>query len=323
MDKFSMVFPGQGSQAVGMMSGYGDLASVRSAIAEASEVLKQDIGRLMAEGPAEELNRTVNTQPVMVTAAYAAYQAWKELGGAEPQMVAGHSLGEYTALIVAGVIAFADCLPLVRLRAQAMQEAVPQGTGAMAAILGLDEEAIRGACAEAAQGAVVEAVNFNAPGQVVIAGHAAAVQRAMEACKARGAKRAVALPVSAPFHSSLMAPAAGKLRAALAKLAFSAPRISVVHNFDVKSHGDGQAIKDALVGQADHPVRWMECIQVMAARGVTHVLECGPGRVLAPLTKRICGDLQGLALADRAGMDQALRTFGTHAGGHAGGADHA
>src|SRR3990172_3937523 len=323
MAKLAMVFPGQGSQAIGMMNGYGDLASVNSAIAEASEVLKQDIGKLMAAGPAEELNRTVNTQPVMVTAAYAAYQAWKELGGAEPQMVAGHSLGEYTALIVAGVIAFADCLPLVRLRAQAMQEAVPQGTGAMAAILGLDEEAIRGACAEAAPGAVVEAVNFNAPGQVVIAGHAVAVQRAMEACKARGAKRAVALPVSAPFHSSLMAPAAGKLREALAMLRFSAPRIPVVHNFDVKSHGDGQAIKDALVGQADHPVRWMECIQVMAARGVTHVLECGPGRVLAPLTKRICGDLQGLALADRAGMDQALRTFGTHAGGHAGGADHA
>jgi len=325
MDKFAMVFPGQGSQAVGMMNGYGDLASVKSAIAEASEVLKQDIGRLMAEGPAEELNQTVNTQPVMVTAAYAAYQAWKELGGAEPQMVAGHSLGEYTALIVAGVMTFADCLPLVRLRAQAMQEAVPQGTGAMAAILGLDEDAIRSACADAAQGAVVEAVNFNAPGQVVIAGHAQAVQRAMEACKARGAKRAVALPVSAPFHSSLMAPAAGKLRAALAKLAFNAPQISVVHNFDAKSHGDGQAIKDALVGQADHPVRWVECIQAMAAQGVTHVLECGPGRVLAPLAKRICVDLQGLALADRAGIDQALRTLGTgtNAGGHTGEADHA
>jgi [acyl-carrier-protein] S-malonyltransferase len=304
-----MVFPGQGSQAVGMMNGYGDLASVRSAIEEASEVLKQDIGKLMAEGPAEELNRTVNTQPVMVTAAYAAYQAWKELGGAEPQVVAGHSLGEYTALVVAGVMTFADCLPLVRLRAQAMQEAVPQGTGAMAAILGLDEEAIRSACAEAARGGVVEAVNFNAPGQVVIAGHAEAVQRAMEACKARGAKRAVALPVSAPFHSSLMAPAAVKLREALAKLAFNAPRIAVVHNFDVQSHRDGQAIKDALVGQADHPVRWVECVQAMAAQGVTHVLECGPGKVLAPLAKRICGELQGLALADRAGIEQGLQIF--------------
>lgn len=323
MTRLAMVFPGQGSQAVGMMNGYGDLAAVRSAIAEASEVLGQDMGRLMAEGPAEELNRTVNTQPVMVTAAYAAYLAWKELGGAEPQIVAGHSLGEYTALVVAGVMTFADCLPLVRLRAQAMQEAVPQGTGAMAAILGLDEDAVRAACAEAAQNEVVEAVNFNAPGQVVIAGHAAAVQRAMGACKARGAKRAVGLPVSAPFHSSLMAPAAAKLREALAKLTFTAPRIPVIHNFDVKSHADGQAIKDALVGQADHPVRWVECIQLMAAQGVTHVLECGPGRVLAPLSKRISADLQGLALADRAGIEQALQTFGKDAGTHAGELDHA
>jgi len=319
MAKLAMVFPGQGSQSVGMMNGYGDLGSVKSVIARASEVLKQDIGKLMAEGPAEELNRTVNTQPVMVTAAYAAYRAWKELGGAEPQIVAGHSLGEYTALVVAGVMTFADCLPLVRLRAQAMQEAVPQGTGAMAAILGLDEDAVRDACAEAAQGEVVEAVNFNAPGQVVIAGHAAAVQRGMNACKARGAKRAVALPVSAPFHSSLMAPAAEKLREAFAKLTFNVPRIPVIHNFDVKSHGDGQAIKDALVGQADHPVRWVECIQAMAAQGVTHVLECGPGKVLAPLAKRITGDLQGLALSDRAGIDQGLQIFGSTAGE----ADHA
>lgn len=314
MAKLAMVFPGQGSQAVGMMNGYGDLASVKAAIAEASGVLRQDLGKLMAEGPTEELNRTVNTQPVMVTAAYAAYQAWKELGGAEPQIVAGHSLGEYTALVVAGVMTFADCLPLVRLRAQAMQQAVPRGTGAMAAILGLDEDAVRSACAEAAQGEVVEAVNFNAPRQVVIAGHAAAVRRAMDACKARGAKRAVALPVSAPFHSSLMAPAARELCEALAKLSFNAPRIPVIHNFDVKSYGDGKAIKDALVGQADHPVRWVECVQAMAAQGVTHVLECGPGKVLAPLAKRISGDLQGLALADRAGIEQGLQTFGRTAG---------
>lgn len=319
MAKLAMVFPGQGSQSPGMMNGYGDLASVKSVIAEASDVLKQDIGTLMAEGPAEQLNRTVNTQPVMVTAAYAAYRAWRELGGAAPRMVAGHSLGEYTALVVAGVLSFADCLPLVRLRAQAMQEAVPQGTGAMAAILGLDEDAVRAACADAAQGEVVEAVNFNAPGQVVIAGHAAAVQRAMEACKARGAKRAVALPVSAPFHSSLMAPAAETLREALAKLSLKAPRIPVVHNFDVKSHDDVQAIRNALVGQADHPVRWAECIQAMAAQGVTHVLECGPGKVLAPLAKRISGDLEGLALADRAGIDQGLQTFGSVSGE----ADHA
>ena len=322
MNKLAMVFPGQGSQAAGMMNGYGDLASVKSVVAEASEVLSQDIGRLMAEGPAEELNRTVNTQPVMVTAAYAAYRAWKELGGAEPRIVAGHSLGEYTALVVAGVMSFSDCLPLVRLRAQAMQEAVPQGTGAMAAILGLDEDAVSAACAEAALGEVVESVNFNAPGQIVIAGHAAAVQRGMAACKARGAKRAVALPVSAPFHSSLMAPAAARLREALDRLVFSAPRIPVVHNFDVKSHGDVQAIKEALVGQADHPVRWVECVQSMAAQGVTHVLECGPGKVLAPLAKRICGDLQGLALADRAGIEQGLQIFGRDATRHADEANH-
>jgi [acyl-carrier-protein] S-malonyltransferase len=309
MSKLAMVFPGQGSQSVGMMNGYGDLASVKAVIAEASDVLGQDIGTLMSVGPAEDLNRTVNTQPVMVTAGYAAYRAWMELGGAEPQMVAGHSLGEYTALVVAGVLSFADCLPLVRLRAQAMQDAVPQGTGAMAAILGLDDDAARAACAEAAQGEVVEAVNFNAPGQVVIAGHAAAVQRGIDACKARGAKRAVPLPVSAPFHSSLMAPAAARLREALAKLAFGAPSIPVVHNVDVRSHDAAQAIKDALVGQANHPVRWVECIQAMAAQGVTHVFECGPGKVLAPLSKRISADLQGLALADRAGIDQGLQVF--------------
>jgi len=304
-----MVFPGQGSQSVGMMNGYGDLPSVRQVIAEAGEVLRLDISKLIAEGPAEDLNRTINTQPIMVTAGYAAYRAWLELGGAGPQMVAGHSLGEYTALVVAGVISFADCLPLVRLRAQAMQEAVPTGTGAMAAILGLDEAAVQAACTEAAQGEVVEAVNFNAPGQVVIAGHAAAVQRGMDACKARGAKRAVALPVSAPFHSSLMAPAAAKLRKALSRLPLGAPRIPVVHNVDVQCHGQSQAIKDALVGQADHPVRWVECMRALAAQGVTHVFECGPGKVLAPLVKRVSNELQGLALADRAGIDSGLQIF--------------
>ena len=309
MARLAMVFPGQGSQSVGMMNGYGDLASIRAVISEASDVLKQDIAKLVAEGPVEDLNRTVNTQPVMVTAGYAVYRAWQELGGDEPKMVAGHSLGEYTALVVAGVLSFADCLPLVRLRAQAMQEAVPQGTGAMAAILGLDADAVRAACLEAAQGEVVEAVNFNAPGQVVIAGHLAAVRRGIDACKARGAKRAVALPVSAPFHASLMAPAAARLRDALDGLSFAEPQISVVHNFDVKSHANPQAIKNALVGQADHPVRWVECVQAMAAQGATHVLECGPGKVLAPLAKRISGDLQGLALADRAGIDQGLQTF--------------
>ncbi len=304
--KFAMVFPGQGSQSVGMLSGYGDMPVIRQTLAEASEALGQDLGRLMADGPADELNKTVNTQPVMVAAGYCAYRAWREIGGPEPAMVAGHSLGEYTALVVAGALSLADCLPLVRLRGQAMQEAVPVGRGAMAAILGLDDDAVRAACAESAQSQVVEAVNFNAPSQVVIAGHAEAVQRAVEAAKARGAKRAVLLPVSAPFHSSLMAPAARRLREALEKTTFRAPAIPVVHNVDAQTRNEPKDIKDALVRQADHPVLWVECVRQLAARSVTHVLECGPGKVLAPLSRRIVPGLEGLALADRAGLDAAL-----------------
>lgn len=301
--KFAMVFPGQGSQSVGMLAGYGDAPVIRETLAEASEILKQDVGRLIAEGPAEELNRTVNTQPVMVTAGICAWRLWRDVGGAEPSLMAGHSLGEYTALVAAGAISFSDCLPLVRLRAQAMQEAVPQGKGAMAAILGIEDEVVRAVCAEAAGSEICEAVNFNAPSQVVIAGHAEAVKRAMEAAKARGAKRALPLPVSAPFHSSLMAPAAARLREALSAIPVSAPRIPVVHNVDAKTHGDPREIRDALVSQADHPVRWVECVKAMAARGVTHVFECGPGKVLAPLTKRIADGLQGLALTDRASLE--------------------
>ncbi len=309
--KFAMVFPGQGSQSVGMLAGYGDMPAVRETIAEASDVLKQDVGRLMAEGPAEQLNSTVNTQPIMVTAGICAWRAWRELGGAGPALLAGHSLGEYTALVAANAISFSDCLPLVRLRGQAMQEAVPQGTGAMAAILGLEDEAVSAACAEAAQGEVCEAVNFNSPGQVVIAGHAGAVQRAMEAAKARGAKRAIALPVSAPFHSSLMAPAAARLRKALEGIVVNPPGIPVIHNVDANSRQDADGIRNALVMQADHPVRWVECIREMAARGATHVFECGPGKVLSPLVRRIAGGLQGIALADRAGLEQgALLTRG-------------
>lgn len=307
--KLAMVFPGQGSQSVGMMGGYGDLPAVKAILAEASDALSQDLARLMADGPAEDLSRTVNTQPVMLAAGYAAYCAWTELGGREPSVVAGHSLGEYTALVVAGALRFGDALPLVRLRAQAMQEAVPQGTGAMAAILGLDDDAARAACAEAAQGEVVEAVNFNAPSQVVIAGHASAVQRAIEACKARGAKRAVMLPVSAPFHSSLMAPAAARLRQALAAVAIETPRLPVVHNFDARTHAEPEAIRQALVRQADHPVRWVACVRAIGASGATHVLECGPGKVLAPLVRRIDPGLTGIALADRAGIDQGLQSF--------------
>ena len=310
MLKLAMVFPGQGSQTVGMMNAYGDLPEIRQTIDEASDILGQDIARLLAEGPAEELNRTVNTQPVMVTAGVAVYRAWLAMGGAQPAMLAGHSLGEYSALVAAGALSFSDCLPLVRLRARAMQEAVPEGTGAMAAILGLDDDAVVAACAEAALGEVVEAVNFNAPAQVVIAGHAAAVKRGMEAAKLRGAKRAVPLPVSAPFHSSLMGPAAVRLAQALADVKFHSPAIPVVHNLDAATHMQPEQIREALVGQADHPVRWTQCIIAMAAAGMTHVFECGPGKVLAPLSKRISANLQGIALADRVAMDQALQIHG-------------
>jgi len=304
--KFGMVFPGQGAQSVGMLDGYGDSAAVREVVSAASAILNQDVAKLIAEGPAEELSRTVNTQPVMLTAGYAAYRLWLSLGGPEPAMVAGHSLGEYTALVAAGALAFEDALPLVRLRAQAMQEAVPQGTGAMAAILGLDDDQVRAACMESAQGEVVEAVNFNAPGQVVIAGQAAAVQRAIEVAKAKGARRAVPLPVSAPFHSSLLAPAAARLREHLTAIAIRVPRIPVVNNVDVAVYDSPDRIKDALVRQADHPVRWVECVRAMAERGITHVAECGPGKVLAPLVKRSAESAQGYALVDRDAMAQTL-----------------
>jgi [acyl-carrier-protein] S-malonyltransferase len=302
--KLAMVFPGQGSQSVGMMQAYGDIAAVRAVLDEAADALGQDLGKLMAEGPVEQLNQTVNTQPVMLTAGYAAYRAWIALGGAEPALMAGHSLGEYTALVAAGVLSFRDALPLVRFRAQAMQEAVPQGQGAMAAILGLDEDAVRAACAEAAQGEIVQAVNFNSPGQVVIAGHAAAVKRACDTAKARGAKRALPLPVSAPFHSALMQPAAARLQQYLQNIAFNAPRIPVINNVDVASYDDPARIKDALVRQACNPVRWVETIQAFAARGITHVAECGPGKVLAGMTRRIDASLESFALVDKASIEQ-------------------
>jgi [acyl-carrier-protein] S-malonyltransferase len=304
-----MVFPGQGSQSKGMLEGYGDAPEVREVLAVASETLKQDMARLIADGPADELNKTVNTQPVMLTAGYAAYRLWRALGGPEPAVLAGHSLGEYTALVAAGALAFEDALPLVRLRGQAMQEAVPEGQGAMAAVLGLDDDEIRAACAEAAQGEIVEAVNFNAPGQVVIAGHAEAVGRAVDAARARGARRAVPLPVSAPFHSSLLAPAAARLREHLRSVRVQTPRIPVIHNVDVRSYDDPERIKDALVRQADHPVRWVECVRAMAGQGVTLVAECGPGKVLAPLVKRIAEGAEGVALFDRDAMEQAIATL--------------
>jgi len=307
--KFGIVFPGQGSQGLGMLAGYGDAPEVGEVLGIASEVLKQDLGKLMAEGPPEELNRTVNTQPVMLTAGYAVYRLWRALGGPEPAVVAGHSLGEYTALVAAGALAFEDALPLVRLRAQAMQEAVPVGEGAMAALLGLEDDAVRAACVEAAEGQVVEAVNFNAPGQVVIAGHAAAVQRAIAAAKARGAKRAVSLPVSAPFHSSLLAPAAARLAAALGPVDVRPPRIPVVNNVDAQIYLEPGRIKDALVRQADHPVRWAECVRAIAGQGVTRIVECGPGKVLAPLVRRIADGAEGTALVDRAAIEETIATL--------------
>ena len=302
--KLAMVFPGQGSQAVGMMRGYDGLPEVAQVLAEAGRVLGADFLSVLDEGPVEALNQTVNTQPAMVTAGYAVYRAWRTLGGAEPALVAGHSLGEYTALAAAGALSLADCLPLVRFRAQAMQEAVPAGQGAMAAILSLDDDAVRAACAEA--GGEVQAVNFNAPGQVVIAGETAAVERAIEKCRLRGAKRALTLPVSAPFHSSLMQPAAERLGDVLQKVALSRPQIDLINNVDVAIESEPARIKDALVRQAASPVRWVETIRKMIDLGATHVVECGPGRVLAGMTRRISPRMQSLSLADRASLENAL-----------------
>ena len=295
---FAFVFPGQGSQSVGMMAAYGDASVVRATFDEASAALGEDLWTMVAEGPAEKLALTVNTQPIMLTAGVAAWRLWESLGGKTPSVVAGHSLGEYSALVAAGALKLSDAVPLVRLRAAAMQEAVPAGTGAMAAILGLDDDGIAAACAEAAQGEVVEPVNFNAPGQTVIAGHKGAVERACETCKARGAKRAVLLPVSAPFHSSLLKPAADRLAVALADIAVASPTIPVINNVDVAIETDPAKIKDALVRQAAKPVRWVEIIQKMASMGVTTAAECGPGKVLAGLTKRCAEGITGVALAD-------------------------
>ncbi|MBK7645808.1 MAG: ACP S-malonyltransferase [Betaproteobacteria bacterium] len=303
---FAFVFPGQGSQSVGMMAPYGDAAVVRETFGEASDALGDDLWAMVADGPAEALTQTVNTQPVMLTAGVAAWRLWIAKGGRKPALVAGHSLGEYSALVASGVIDFKDAVPLVRLRAAAMQEAVPLGTGAMAAILGLDTPSIVAACIEAANGQVVEPVNFNANGQTVIAGHKEAVERAMDACKARGAKMAKALPVSAPFHSSLIRPAADKLASRLAELNFKEPQIPVVNNVDVAIETDPARIKDALIRQAFNPVRWVETIQKMAVLGVLTVVECGPGKVLAGLTKRCADGVVGVAMADVAAIEANL-----------------
>jgi len=285
-----------------MLDAWGDHPAVAATLAEASAALGEDIGRLIHDGPKEQLDLTTNTQPVMLTAGIAAYRAWRAEGGAAPAAVAGHSLGEYTALVAAGVLTLADALPLVRLRARAMQEAVPVGTGAMAAILGLDAEAVRAGCAQAAaeSGEVVEAVNFNDPKQVVIAGTKAGVEKGCEVLKAAGAKRALPLPVSAPFHSSLMKPAALRLQEALAGVTLNAPAIPLVNNVDVATPADPAAIRDALVRQAAGPVRWVEVVEALRGRGVTHIVECGPGRVLAGTVKRIDANLASASLFDPA-----------------------
>jgi len=305
---FAFVFPGQGSQSVGMLNSITDRPEVRATLEEASEALSEDVAKLISEGPAEALSLTTNTQPVMLTSAIAFYRAWLASGGAIPKVLAGHSLGEYSALVVAGVISFEDALPLVRFRAEAMQTAVPVGTGGMAAILGLDDAIVKTVCAgaAAASGGVVEAVNFNAPGQVVIAGGSDAVTKACELLKAAGAKRALPLPVSAPFHSSLLQPASEKLKAYLANIKFKVPTISVINNVDVEILNDPTAIKDALVRQAAKPVRWQETINMMAQQGITQVVECGPGKVLAGLTKRINDNVVGVPIFDEASLHEAL-----------------
>lgn len=309
MTQFAFVFPGQGSQAIAMLDGFAGNPVVAQTVAEASDALQFDLGKLIAEGPKEELDLTTNTQPVMLTAAVAFYRAWLAAGGPLPSVVAGHSLGEYSALVAAGVIDFKDAVPLVRFRAQAMQEAVPLGQGTMAVVLGLSDDDVRAACAEAAAenpALVVEPVNFNAPAQVVIAGHTAAVERACELAKAKGAKRAMKLPVSAPFHSSLLKPASDRLRDYMAELQFNAPQIALINNVDVAIVNDVAGIKDALVRQAASPVRWVETMQKVAADGITQVIECGPGKVLMGLAKRIDPVLVGDAIVDQASLERIL-----------------
>ncbi len=306
MIKFAFIFPGQGSQAIGMLNGFASNGIVQKTVAEASDVLRFDLGKLIAEGPKEDLDLTANTQPIMLTAAVAFYRAWLAAGGGLPSVVAGHSLGEYSALVAAGVISFKEAVPLVRFRAQAMQEAVPVGVGGMAAILGLSNAEVWDVCAEAAQGQVVEPVNFNAPAQIVIAGHRGAVERACEFSRAKGAKRALLLPVSAPFHSSLLKPASDRLREYMSNLPLVTPQIALINNVDVAIVNDGVQIKDALVRQAASPVRWVETVQKIATLGITHVIECGPGKVLSGLTKRIDGTLTSDAINDQVSLDRVL-----------------
>ena len=302
----AIVFPGQGSQSVGMMKGFAGLPVVEKTFREAKEIVGVDYWQMVNEGPAEALNQTVNTQPLMLVAGIACWRAWREKGGPMPAWFAGHSLGEYSALVAAESLRFEEALPLVRLRAQSMQEAVPEGTGGIAAILGLDDAKLPELCREAAQGEVVEAANLNSPGQVVIAGHRGAVERAMALAKEKGAKRAVMLPMSAPSHCSLMRPAAQRLRERLESVEVRTPVVPVVHNRFVEAFDDPSRIKLALVEQLDHPVRWIETVQFLAARGVKRIVECGPGKVLTGLSKRIAGDVECVAIQDSAALEAAL-----------------
>jgi len=303
---FAFVFPGQGSQSVGMLAAYGDAPAIQQTLQEASAALGVDLAAMLVNGPVEELNKTVNTQPVMLAAGVAVWRLWQAQGGRDPAFMAGHSLGEYTALVCAGALDFAAAIRLVRLRAEAMQSAVPEGVGGMAAILGLDDAAVVAVCAEAAQGEVLEAVNFNSPGQVVIAGHKAAVERGCALAKEKGAKRALPLPVSVPSHCALMQPAAEKLRAAMAEITIKTPTVPVIHNADVAAHRDPAAIRDALARQLYSPVRWVESMHFLAAQGVTLIAECGPGKVLAGLNKRTLESVPTVALADAAALADTL-----------------
>ncbi len=307
--KYAFVFPGQGSQSVGMMGGFDDFPIVRETFGQASDILHQDLWKLAAEGPADALNQTVNTQPLMLAAGVAIYRAWTQISASRPAILAGHSLGEYSALVASNAIAFEDALPLVRFRAQSMQEAVPEGTGGIAAVLGLEDDAVREVCLAAAQGEVLEAVNFNSPGQVVMAGHRDAVLRGMETAKEKGAKRAIMLPMSVPSHCSLMKPAAQALDGYLKNVRIGRPEIPVLHNVDVKPHVEPEAIRAALVNQLDHPVRWVATIRAIFGEGIGQAAECGPGKVLAGLNKRIEPAQIILALTDSAALRDAADTF--------------
>lgn len=310
--KFAFVFPGQGSQSVGMMNGYTDLPIVQETFQEASDVLKQDFWSMVNNGPADDLNLTINTQPLMLTAGVAVYRAWASLEGGKPAFLAGHSLGEYTALVAAEALSFADALSLVHFRAQAMQQAVPEGVGGMAAILGLDDEIIETICRDITNQDTresLEPANFNSPGQVVIAGHKNAILQGIEMAKSKGAKRAIMLPMSIPSHCSLMQPAAESMQQRLEHVMLHTPRIPILHNADVKPHSDTADIKKILVQQLISPVRWVDTIRTFATAGITHVVECGPGKVLAGLNKRIDQNLQQLSLSNSETIKQAVNNF--------------